>query len=72
MDITPNDISAKFRQQLHAAVCRWKKENMGGLPRQVTIAVNQQYGLISNIAVEVGLISGLECCIKYIKPQVNN
>ena len=56
IDITPNDISAKFRQQLRAAICRQKKENTGGLPRQVIIAVNQQYDLTSNIAVEHGLI----------------
>ena len=46
-------------------------EKTGGLPRQVKIAVNHQYDLISNIAVHDGLMNGAKC-IKYIQRQDSN
>ena len=33
--------------------------------------VNHTYDIISNIAVDDGLINGAECCIKYIQEQEN-
>ena len=72
IDILPPDISVKFKEQLSTAVSKRKQENTGGLPSEITVAVNHQYDIISNIAVEDGLINGSECCIKYIQPQQNN
>ena len=72
MDILPSDISKQFRKQFLTAVSKCKQENTGGLASDITVAINHQYDIIANIAVEDGLINGSECCIKYIQPQQNN
>ena len=72
IDIPPNDISPKFREQLHDAIDKWMAESTGGLLKQITIALNHRYDVISNIAVEDGIMNGVQCCVKYIQPQDNN
>ena len=72
IDIPPSDILASAKENLQAAINKRTAEKTGGLPRQVKIAVNHQYDLISNIAVHVGLMNGAECCIKYIQRQDSN
>ena len=69
IDIPPSDILASAKENLQAAVNKRTAEKPGGLLRQVKIAVNHQYDLISNIAVHDGLMNGAECCIKYIQRQ---
>ena len=64
IDIPPNDNSPKFREQLHTAIDKQKAESTGGLPKQITIALNHQYDIISNISVEDGLMNGAQCCVK--------
>ena len=49
-----------------------KEESRGGLPKQITIALNHQYDIISNIAVEDGLMNSAQHCVKYIQLQDNN
>ena len=51
IDIPPNDISPKFREQLHAAIDKQKIESTGRLPKQITIILTHQYDNISNIVV---------------------
>ena len=72
IDIPPSDILASAKENLQAAINKRTAEKTGGLPRQVKIAVNHQYDLISNIAVHDGLMNGAECCIKYIQRQDGN
>ena len=43
INIPPSDISPKFREQLHTAIDEQKAESRGGLPKQITIALNHQY-----------------------------
>ena len=66
IDITPNDISERFRKQLLEIIHKRKKESTGGLEKIVHIALNHQYDLMTNTDVEDGLINGAECCVKYI------
>ena len=54
------------------SVLKRKSESTGGLPRSVTVALNHQYDLISNVAVEDGLMNGAQCCVKLIQLQENN
>ena len=49
-----------------------KPESTGGLPKYITVAINHQYDIISNIAVNDGIMNGAECCIKFIQPQTHN
>ena len=72
IDIPPSDILASAKENLQAAINKRTAEKTGGLPRQVKIAVNHQYDLISNIAVHDGLMNGAKCCIKYIQRQDSN
>ena len=67
--IPPSDISESAKEILQAAINKRTVKKTGGLPRQVKIAVNHQYDLISNIAVHDGLMNGAKCCIKYIQRQ---
>ena len=60
------------KENLQAAINKRTAEKTGGLPRQVKIAVNHQYDLISNIAVHDGFMNGAEYCIKYIQTQDSN
>ena len=66
IDIPPSGSSPKFKQQLQAALDKCKPESTGGLPKVITVAVNHQYDIISNIAVQDGIMNSAECCIKYI------
>ena len=59
-------------QQLQAAIDKRKPESTGGLPKYITVAVNHQYDIISNIAVNDGIMNGAECCLKFIQPQTHN
>ena len=72
IDIPPSGSSPKFKQQLQAALDKHKPESTGGLPKVITVAVNHQYDIISNIAVQDGIVNGAECCIKYIQPQAHD
>ena len=72
IDIPPSGSSPKFKQQLQAALDKRKPESTGGLPKVITVAVNHQYDIISNIAVQDGIMNGAECCIKYIQPQAQD
>ena len=72
IDIPPSGSSPKFKQQLQAALDKHKPESTGGLPKVITVAVNHQYDIISNIAVQDGIMNGAECCIKYIQPQAHD
>ena len=55
-----------------AAIEKCTSERTGGLPKQITVAVNHQFDVISNIAVEDGIMNGAECCIKYIEYHTQN
>ena len=59
-------------QQLQAATDKHKPESTGCLPKYITVAINHQYDIISNIAVNDGIMNGAECCIKFIQPQTHN
>ena len=59
-------------QQLLAAIDKCKPESTGGLLKYITVAINHQYDIISNIAVNDGIMNGAECCIKFIQPQTHN
>ena len=72
INIPPSGSSPKFKQQLQAALDKHKPESTGGLPKVITVAVNHQYDIISNIAVQDGIMNGAECCIKYIQPQAHD
>ena len=72
IDIPPSGSSPKFKQQLQAALDKRNPESTGGLPKVITVAVNHQYDIISNIAVQDGIMNGAECCIKYIQPQAHD
>ena len=72
IDIPPSGSSPKFKQQLQAALDKHKPESTGGLPKVITVAVNHQYDIISNIAVQDGIMNGAEYCIKYIQPQAHD
>ena len=54
------------------AISKCPQEKTGGLPANITIAVNHQYDMIANISVEDGLINGAECSVKYVQLQQNN
>ena len=60
--------SNNCKQLLH----KRKLESTGGLLKVITVAVNHQYGIINNIAVQDGIMNGAECCIKYIQPQAHD
>ena len=49
-----------------------KPESTGSLPKVITVAVNHQYDIISNIVVQDGIMNGAECCIKYIQPRAHD
>ena len=59
-------------QQLQAVIDKCKSESAGGLPKYITVAINHQYDIISNIAVNDGIMNGAECCIKFFQPQTHN
>ena len=71
-DIPPSSSSQRFMQQLQVARDKCKPESTGVLPKYITVAVNHQYDNISNIAVNDGIMNGVECCIKFIQPQTHN
>ena len=72
IDIPPSSSSQRFMQQLQAAIDKHKPESTGGLPKYITVAISHQYNIISNIAVNDGIMNGAECCIKIIQPQTHN
>ena len=49
-----------------------KINHTGGLPETITLIINEQYDLISNIDVNDGLINGTQCIIKYIQTAKHN
>ena len=51
---------------------RTKVQLIGGLPHSITIAMNDQYDIITNISVEDGIINGRACCVKLIQFSRNN
>ena len=72
IDITPSDLSHKFRDKIIRVTDRKLPKDTGGLPKKITIATQAQYDLISNIDVEDGLMNGAECCVKHIYFEPGN
>ncbi|MCG8624091.1 MAG: hypothetical protein MJE68_19125, partial [Proteobacteria bacterium] len=71
-DILPASISQLLQTNIHTAISKRKITHTGGLPEEVTLIVDEQYDLISNIDVEDGLINGAQCLIKYIETTTKN
>ena len=49
IDIPPSDISEEFKEKLFMAISKCPQEKTGGLPANITIAVNHQHDIIANI-----------------------
>ena len=71
-DILPGSISKILETNIAAAISKCKINHTGGLSETITLIINQQYDLISNIDVNDGLINGTQCIIKYIQTTKHN
>ena len=66
MDSPPTDITQKMQKAILAAAKNKDVNSTGILPFTLTLEVGQLYDATDNLAVSDGLISGVECHIKFI------
>ena len=72
MDSPPTDITQNMKIAILAAAKNKDVNSTGNLPFTLTLKVGQLYNVTANLVVSDGIISGVECHIKFIECNPHN